>query len=60
MSVSSNNLKNRKFKCEEGDIRFTGISYSTIGRVQMCLNGTWGTICSNDLMIKIPVLCANS
>ena len=32
--------------CKHGDVRLAGSSYSTIGRLELCLNGTWGTICS--------------
>ena len=33
-------------KCKHGDVRLGGTSYSTIGRIEVCLNGTWGTVCS--------------
>ena len=45
-------------KCKHGDIRLAGTSYSTIGRVEVCLNGTWGTICSNSFDDKdASVVC---
>ena len=31
----------------EGEIRLMGGSTSREGRVEMCLGGTWGTICDN-------------
>ena len=34
--------------CQHGDVRLDGTAYSTIGRVEVCLNGTWGTICRNN------------
>ena len=34
-------------KCEHGDVRLYGSSYSTIGIVSLCINGTWGTICGD-------------
>ena len=33
--------------CEHGQVRLADSTYSTIGRVEVCVNGTWGTICSN-------------
>ena len=45
-------------KCKHGDIRLAGTSYNTIGRVELCLNGTWGTICSNGFDDKdASVIC---
>ena len=34
--------------CTEGEIRLNGTSYSTYGRVEVCVNGTWGTVCHDD------------
>ena len=45
-------------KCKHGDIRLAGTSYSTIGRVEVCLNGTWGTVCSNSFDdVDASVVC---
>ena len=33
--------------CKDGDIKLSGTSYSSQGRVDLCINGTWGTICSD-------------
>ena len=34
--------------CRHGEVRLGGSSYHTIGRVDVCINGTWGTICSTS------------
>jgi deleted-in-malignant-brain-tumors protein 1 len=34
--------------CNHSDIRLAGSPYETFGRVEVCINGTWGTVCSND------------
>ena len=45
-------------KCKRGDIRLAGSSYSTIGRLEVCRNGTWGTVCSNSFDDKdASVVC---
>jgi deleted-in-malignant-brain-tumors protein 1 len=33
--------------CEDGSVRLQQGSSSTSGRVEVCFNGTWGTICSH-------------
>ena len=33
--------------CTNGDIRLAGSSYPLQGRVEMCYDGVWGTVCSN-------------
>ena len=35
-------------KCQHGEVHLAGSSYHTIGRVDVCINGTWGTICSTS------------
>ena len=45
-------------KCKHHDIRLAGASYSTIGRVEVCVNGTWGTVCRNSFDdIDARVVC---
>ena len=45
-------------KCKHGDIRLTGRRYSTIGRVEVCQNGIWGTVCSDSFDDKdASVVC---
>ena len=33
--------------CQHGDIRLEGSSNALIGRVEVCVNKTWGTICDD-------------
>ena len=34
--------------CEEGAVRLTGNSLSNVGRVEICFNNQWGTVCDDD------------
>lgn len=35
--------------CRKGEVRLTGSPYDTVGKVEVCINGTsWGTICSDQ------------
>ena len=38
--------------CEEGDIRLQGGSSELEGRVEICINETWSTICDNGWSIN--------
>ena len=33
--------------CMNGSIRLVGSSYANHGRVEICMNNTWGLICSD-------------
>ena len=44
--------------CQDGDIRLAGGSYNNVGRIDLCVRGTWGTICSNSFDNKdASVVC---
>lgn len=37
-----------------------GSGYSTIGRVELCVDGTWGTVCRSDFdQNDASVVCAH-
>lgn len=33
-------------KCINGDIKLSGSGYSSVGMINVCVNGVWGTICN--------------
>lgn len=33
--------------CSHGDVRLQGGSNSTLGRVEVCINNAWGTVCNS-------------
>ena len=35
-------------QCEEGDLRLTGGRTVNQGTVEVCMNETWGTVCSTN------------
>ena len=44
--------------CNDGDMRLLGGETEAEGRVEMCINGTWGTICINKWTNKdTAVVC---
>ena len=44
--------------CEHGDIRLVGGSTALEGRVEVCMNRVWGTVCDNFNTQAAGVVCA--
>ena len=34
--------------CTTGDVRLVGSVYGDEGRLEVCINSAWGTVCSNQ------------
>ena len=34
--------------CVEGEVRLSGASYDFEGRVEVCIEGVWGTVCDDS------------
>ena len=44
--------------CNQGDIRLVGSTSSLEGRVEMCYDGVWGTVCSDYWeTVEASVVC---
>ncbi|XP_019858318.1 PREDICTED: deleted in malignant brain tumors 1 protein-like, partial [Amphimedon queenslandica] len=62
-SYFSNNYKYSGLTCHEkclhGDIKLSGLGYSSIGVINVCVNGVWGTICNTGFDdADASVVCA--
>ena len=50
--IMKNNLYLYAVLCENGDIRLVGGSTMYEGRVEVCWNETWGTVCDESWSIN--------
>ena len=45
--------------CEDGDVRLVGGGNSTEGRVEICINKEWGTVCDSSWGVEeAKVVCS--
>ena len=57
-NVKSNFIFDTLALCQDGDIRLAGRSYNNVGRIELCVNGTWGTVCDTSFDNKdASVVC---
>ena len=45
---TAHNLHTYTTDCVSGDIRLAGLTSLQRGRVEVCLDGVWGTVCNNQ------------
>ena len=45
--------------CTDGDIRLVGGSHPLEGRVEVCINRAWGTICDNGFSTEDATVVCN-
>lgn len=44
--------------CSHGEVRLVGGSNNTLGRVEVCINNAWGTVCNSRFgTVDARVIC---